>query len=402
MMKKLTLFSLFLAAVVIILGAYTRLTDAGLGCPDWPGCYGHLTVPLSEDKVAQANAAYPERPVEAAKAWNEMIHRYFAGTLGLCVLAIAVIAIKKRHEGLPFKLPILLLGLIIFQAALGMWTVTLNLLPVVVMGHLLGGFSVLSCLFILYLRLRNREHAEMTPSAVTLSTATLNVPSTEKLTAEEGSTQRTLFRFASLGILVLVVQIALGGWTSANYAALACTDMPICEEGWQQKLDFAGAYSVPEAENYEFGAHDYDERMTMHIVHRMGALVTFVYLLALGVTVLRAKAITNEQKRIGLFMLVTLCVQVSLGVSNIVFMLPLAVAVMHNAVAAVLLLSLLFLVFSLWHRSSASELAQSREVNHRTAFDRAASAPAAAMSSASTTANFSEHALTKAPGGFHG
>lgn len=397
MMKKLTLFSLFLAAVVIILGAYTRLTDAGLGCPDWPGCYGHLTVPLSEDKVAQANAAYPERPVEAAKAWNEMIHRYFAGTLGLCVLAIAVIAIRKRHEGLPFKLPILLLGLITFQAALGMWTVTLNLLPVVVMGHLLGGFSVLSCLFILYLRLRNREHAKQTPD-----TMSLNVPSTEKLTALEGSTQRTLFRFASLGVLVLIVQIALGGWTSANYAALACTDMPICEDGWQQKLDFAGAYSVPEADNYEFGAHDYDERMTMHIVHRIGALVTFVYLLALGVSVLRAKAVTNEQKRIGLFMLVSLCVQVSLGVSNIVFMLPLAVAVMHNAVAAALLLSLLFLVFSLWHRLSTSELAQNREVNHRTAYDRAPSASAAAMSSASTTASFSEHALTKVPGGFHG
>ena len=154
-MKKLTLFSIFLAAVVIILGAYTRLTDAGLGCPDWPGCYGNLTVPLSEEKVAQANAAFPERPVEAFKAWNEMIHRYFAGTLGLCVLAIAIIAIRQRDKGTPVKLPLLLLGLIIFQAALGMWTVTLNLLPVVVMGHLLGGFSVLSCLFILYLRLRN-------------------------------------------------------------------------------------------------------------------------------------------------------------------------------------------------------------------------------------------------------
>ena len=121
-MKKLTLFSIFLAAVVIILGAYTRLTDAGLGCPDWPGCYGNLTVPLSEEKVAQANAAFPERPVEAFKAWNEMIHRYFAGTLWLCVLAIAIIAIRQRDKGTPVKLPLLLLGLIIFQAALGMWT----------------------------------------------------------------------------------------------------------------------------------------------------------------------------------------------------------------------------------------------------------------------------------------
>ena len=117
-----------------------------------------MTVPLSEEKVAQANAAFPERPVEASKAWNEMIHRYFAGTLGLCVLAIAIIAVKQRKTGVPVRLPLLLLGLIIFQAALGMWTVTLNLLPVVVMGHLLGGFSVLSCLFILYLRLRNTAY----------------------------------------------------------------------------------------------------------------------------------------------------------------------------------------------------------------------------------------------------
>jgi cytochrome c oxidase assembly protein subunit 15 len=384
-MKKLTFFSLFLAAVVIILGAYTRLTDAGLGCPDWPGCYGNLTVPLSEEKVAQANAAYPERPVEAFKAWNEMVHRYFAGTLGLCVLAIAVIAVRNRGKGTPVKLPLFLLGLITFQAALGMWTVTLNLLPVVVMGHLLGGFTVLSCLFILYLRLKQRD--------VQLQQ---NVDVSSEVLAQKQNGQSRLKGFALIGVGVLVVQIALGGWTSANYAALACTEMPICEAGWQSRLDFAGAFSVPDAENYEFGAHDYGERVTMHIVHRAGALVTFAYLLALGLSVLRASNTTGLQKRIATFMLGALSVQVALGISNIVFMLPLGVAVMHNAVAAVLLLSLLYLVFTLVAPLSK----QSNQFAFTSTQNTVSSHQSAPLSAAHSS--FSTHALTKAPGGFHG
>ncbi len=384
-MKKLTFFSLFLAAVVIILGAYTRLTDAGLGCPDWPGCYGNLTVPLSEEKVAQANAAYPERPVEAFKAWNEMVHRYFAGTLGLCVLAIAVIAVRNRGKGTPVKLPLFLLGLITFQAALGMWTVTLNLLPVVVMGHLLGGFTVLSCLFILYLRLKQRD--------VQLQQ---NVDVSSEVLAQKQNGQSRLKGFALIGVGVLVVQIALGGWTSANYAALACTEMPICEAGWQSRLDFAGAFSVPDAENYEFGAHDYGERVTMHIVHRAGALVTFAYLLALGLSVLRASNTTGLQKRIATFMLGALSVQVALGISNIVFMLPLGVAVMHNAVAAVLLLSLLYLVFTLVAPLSK----QSNQFAFTSTQNDVSSHQSAPLSAAHSS--FSTHALTKAPGGFHG
>ena len=146
-MKKLVLASILLALVVIVLGAYTRLTDAGLGCPDWPGCYGKLGVPMTELTIDAANEAFPDRPVEVEKAWNEMIHRYFASALGLCILIIACIAAFKRKVGQPLRLPILLLFLVCFQGALGMWTVTLNLLPVVVMGHLLGGFTVISCLF---------------------------------------------------------------------------------------------------------------------------------------------------------------------------------------------------------------------------------------------------------------
>ena len=353
-MKKLTLFSLFLAAVVIILGAYTRLTDAGLGCPDWPGCYGNLTVPLSDEKVDAANAAYPERPVEAFKAWNEMIHRYFAGTLGLCIAAIAFIAFRQRKQGTPFKLPLLLLGLVTFQAALGMWTVTLNLLPVVVMGHLLGGFSVLSCLFLLYLRLRDADSSASSVSQSTVSQSTVSMDSAEQSTSISVARLSRMKTFALFGVGVLVIQIALGGWTSANYAALACTDMPVCEEGWQSRLDFAGAFSVPEAENYEFGAHDYGERATMHIVHRAGALFTFSYLLALGLTLVFKHGASLQLKRVSAIMIGCLFAQVALGVSNVVFALPLAVAVLHNAFAAILLLSLLWIVFSLINHTSAA------------------------------------------------
>lgn len=409
-MKKLTLFSLFLAAVVIILGAYTRLTDAGLGCPDWPGCYGNLTVPLSEEKVAQANAAYPERPVEAFKAWNEMIHRYFAGTLGLCVLAIALIAVRQRHKGTPVKLSLLLLGLIIFQAALGMWTVTLNLLPVVVMGHLLGGFSVLSCLFILYLRLRHT--ADDAPENRDASFPHARHDSVIGDSPQSMGFQRNLKRFAFIGLGVLVTQIALGGWTSANYAALACTEMPVCESGWQERIDIAGAFSVPDADNYEFGAHDYGERVTMHIVHRFGAVVTFLYLLALGVSVLISRHVSQKQKYVGAFMLLALCTQVALGLSNIVFMLPLAVAVLHNAVAAVLLLSLLNLIFTVFLALENGPVTHTEKQRGFTITSDKSLHSASAYKTYEKplhdpihdpfTGSASSHILPKAPGGFHG
>lgn len=325
-MKKLVLASILLAMVVIVLGAYTRLTDAGLGCPDWPGCYGHIGVPQTEEHIAAANEAFPERPVEAEKAWNEMIHRYFASGLGLLILIIFAASFKERAYHKPFKLPAFLLLLVCFQGALGMWTVTLNLLPAVVMGHLLGGFTVLSCLFLLYLRL--------TPYRIPGGDAQL----------------RNYAKYAALGMGILFAQIALGGWTSANYAALACTDLPICEAGWADRLDFGGAFSIPEAENYEFGVHDYGQRMTMHIVHRVGALITFIYLAWLAFT-LYSKSSSSLLKSLAGTMTAVLILQVALGVSNVVFSLPLTVAVLHNAVAACLLLIMVMLTYTLYRKT---------------------------------------------------
>ena len=326
-MKKLVLASIFLALLVIVLGAYTRLTDAGLGCPDWPGCYGTLLVPQSEQHVELANQAFPERPVEAEKAWNEMIHRYFAAGLGFFILVIFFTSLVKKMRGShgPVKLPFLLLVLVCFQGALGMWTVTLNLLPVVVMGHLLGGFTVLSCLFLLYLRL--------TP---------YRIPG--------GDSQiRHYAKFGALGIAIVVWQIALGGWTSANYASLACTELPICEGDWFSNLDIAGAFSVPVADNYEFGVHDYQERATMHIMHRIGAIVTFIYLCWFAITLYKRSS-SGLMKRLATTMTLVLGAQVLLGVSNVVYSLPLTVAVLHNAVAACLLLVMVLITYTMYRK----------------------------------------------------
>ena len=196
-MKKLVLLSILLAMVVIILGAYARLTDAGLGCPDWPGCYGHLSFSQTTENIETAQQAFPDRPFEEHKAWNEMIHRYFASALGFLILVIFINSLFSKAYNKPVKLPLFLVFLVCFQGALGMWTVTLNLLPAVVMGHLLGGFTVLSCLFLLYLRL--------TPYRIPGGDARM----------------RQFGKYAILGIIILTGQIALGGWTSANYAALA-------------------------------------------------------------------------------------------------------------------------------------------------------------------------------------
>jgi len=323
-LRNLVIISILLALVVVALGAYTRLTHAGLGCPDWPGCYGQLDVPQSAEQIAKAEQAFPERPVEPEKAWNEMIHRYFAGSLGLLILAIAILAIKHRHTGVPVKLPLLILGIVIFQAALGMWTVTMKLMPIVVMGHLLGGFTTLCLLFLLYLRLK--------PYRVPGGDARL----------------RSTAKLGLLGIVILTLQIALGGWTSSNYAALVCVELPICQSGWTEALTFENSFDAvpPKRETYEFGHLDHNERVTIHVMHRIGAIITTLYLFWLVLRVF-SRAESHYFKQTSFLLGLVLVTQVVLGVSNIWFSLPLAVAVSHNVVAACLMLVLIKLTYSL-------------------------------------------------------
>lgn len=325
-MRKVVILSMLLAIVVIMLGAYTRLSNAGLGCPDWPGCYGHIGVPQNSADIAAAEQAFPERPVEANKAWIEMIHRYFAGSLGVLILIITVMSFFDKKYNRPIKLSSLILLFVIGQAALGMWTVTMNLMPLVVMGHLLGGFTILSLLFLLFLRL--------TP---------YRIPGGD-------IRARRLTRYTLLGLGILVAQIALGGWTSANYAAVVCTELPICEGAWYEKLDFAGAFSLPQAQSYEYGVHDYAARMTMHITHRLGAVITFIYLCWLAIR-LYTSAVSDLLKMQAILLVFVLGAQISLGVSNVVFSLPISVAVLHNIGAALLLLVVILINYTLYRKT---------------------------------------------------
>ena len=305
---RFALFATLLAVVVVMLGAYTRLTHAGLGCPDWPGCYGFIGVPMSEHSQALAGTRFPEAPVEVAKGWYEMIHRYFAGTLGLVILGLAVQAIRRRAEpGQPLKLPLLLLGLVILQAAFGMWTVTLKLWPQVVTAHLLGGFATLSLLFLLTLRLANE------------------LPVVPLISGR-------LRGLAAIALLLTVGQIAL--------AAVACVDLPTCHGEWWPAMDFANGFHLTQhiGPNYLGGQLDSDARTAIHMSHRLGAL-----LLSLVVLLLAWRLKRNGMPRLGGLLLLALAVQVSLGLSNVYFHLPLPVAVAHNLGGAALLLSLVLI-----------------------------------------------------------
>ena len=329
--QRLVSFAIALTMTVIVLGAYTRLTDAGLGCPDWPGCYGFLQVP--QDHHAEVAASrFPERPLEPHKARNEMVHRYFAGTLGLVIAGIFLLSWwQQRRIRL---LPVTLLALVVFQAALGMWTVTLNLFPLVVMGHLLGGFTLLTLLW-----LYRRQLKPVTPTPV-------EVPA-------------RLRRAGTLACLVLVGQIALGGWTSANYAALACVELPLCHSGWTGQLRFAEAFDLHLGhDNYEFGVMSKEARQTIHVSHRLGAVLTLLLVGFFAWQLWRFSRTLPVSEAMGhrrqsQYVLLLLLVQFCLGVLNIWWLLPLPNAVAHNFVAANLLAATVLARYGIGQRHQA-------------------------------------------------
>ena len=306
-----------LALIVVVLGAWVRLTDAGLGCPDWPGCYGSLIVPDQETEAAESNAAFPERPLDAAKAWNEMIHRYAATTLGLAILLAALLAwMNRRDPGQPVKLPLTLLGVVIFQGLLGMWTVTLLLKPLIVMGHLIGGLTTLGLCFWLLL-----EHYR------------------RPLSVE--NRQRIIVRPALIALIVLICQIALGGWTSSNYAALACPDLPTCNgQWWPDQANFGEGFVLWRGLgiDYEFGILDTPSRIAIHYTHRLGAMVTFLLLGFVALKFAQRKT-APPIRQAGQLAITALIAQVAIGIGVVWFGLPLTLAAAHNGVAALLLLA---------------------------------------------------------------
>lgn len=311
--RKLITFTLCWTMLVIILGAYTRLTDAGLGCPDWPGCYGFLKVPHKAEKMELAAARFPERPLEHHKAWNEMIHRYLAGALGLLIGALFIISWRQK-KGLT-ALPFALLAIVVFQATLGAWTVTMGLLPIVVLAHLLFGFILFSLLALYWLQQRPAwRNTEVRLQA--------------------------LKPLALLALLVVVLQIGLGGWTAANYAALACIDLPLCEAGWSSRLAFAEAFDLHLGhDDYEYGVMSQDARATIHVLHRIGAIITLSVVAWFSWRLYRL-AETTLMQRFAQAIALVLLLQFVLGLLNIVLHLPLANAVAHNFVGANLMMLL--------------------------------------------------------------
>ena len=359
---RIAAFAAAFAFCVIVFGAFVRLSDAGLSCPDWPTCYGKASWPGHEQDIAHANAAFPDRPFETHKAWREQVHRMLAGTLGVLVLVLALAAVWRRRpwfavlsiaalaaaigvflyvqkmfalsaalSALAIALPLIVswrldrpapwrvaaatLAVVIFQAMLGMWTVTLLLKPIIVMGHLLGGLLTFALLSYVALRLTQT-----------------NVPTQDQL---------RLKPLVVVGLALLACQIALGGWTSANYAALACGfDFPHCQGQWWPPTDFREGFVLWRGigVNYEGGVLDAPARAAIQIAHRIGALVVFCYL---GWLAHRAARV--GLRGIGIALGVLLLAQVALGIGNVKLGLPLAVATAHNGVAALLLLTLIAL-----------------------------------------------------------
>ena len=330
-MKKkgfyLALTATLLASLVVGMGAYTRLVHAGLGCPDWPGCYGFLIVPESPEEIARAEQLFPDTPVESEKGWPEMIHRYIAGALMLLVLALVIQSIKyRRNPGQPVKLPFIILGLITLQAAFGMWTVTLKLWPQVVTAHLLGGFATLTLLFLLTLKLSGLNWKKLPEKTAGLA---------------------RLKKLGLAGLFLVIVQITFGGWTSSNYAALACPDLPACQGEWLPAMNFSEGFDIGQSvgPNYLGGQLHAEARTAIHFSHRLGAILTFLLLSLLVWQTFRfsnsmAKQHRSSVRILASVVMAVLLIQVSLGLSNIIWSLPLKVAVAHNLGGALLLIAM--------------------------------------------------------------
>ncbi len=324
--RRAALAAVLLCSIVVVVGAWVRLTNAGLGCPDWPGCYGHMHPSQAAERAAEINAANPDRPFDYQKAINEMVHRYIVGALGILVIGLAVFSVwNRRDPAQPRLLPWAIVALLVVQALLGMWTVTLLLKPLIVTLHLLGGLLTLALLWWLALRPARRE-----------------------LKAAE----RPVRRLTIAGLIVLVAQISLGGWTSTNYAAAACPDFPACQGSFWPEMDFANGFVLWRGLgiDYEGGVLDAPARVAIHYSHRLGAYVTAVVLVLVVVGALR-RGQTNAAKLAATAVAVALVIQVAIGMNLIWKGWPLWLGTAHNAGAVLLVLSTVALLRSLSPRS---------------------------------------------------
>jgi len=330
MYRKLILLAVMVTLCLIPFGAWVRLTDAGLGCPDWPGCYGKLTPTHAIDEISRAVDVQggEHGPVSLGKAWREMAHRYVASALGLLLLIIAAWAVARR-ESLKQSpaLALVIVALVILQGMFGKWTVTLLLKPAIVTGHLIGGMTLLALLTWLALRQFGGATASRTGSW---------------LSPVDPEPLARLLPYARIGLALLAVQIVLGGWVSTNYAALACTDLPTCQGSWWPDMKMSEGFHIAR----ELGKTATGEGLSLqaltaiHWVHRLGAMVISLWIVGLAWATVRAGAL-----RLGLGLVGGLVLHVVLGLSNVWFGLPLPVAVAHNASAGLLLMVIVVLNF---------------------------------------------------------
>lgn len=309
--RRLALGGAALAATVVVLGAWVRLTDAGLGCPDWPGCYGHL---------------YPQADHNFSKAIHEMIHRYFASTLGMVIIGLLAWAVwNRKGRGQPLIAVALLFVLVCAQGALGALTVTLLLKPLIVTGHLLGGLSTLAILWWL----------SLTPERRIASPAEIG-----------------LRGFAIAAGVALLLQIFLGGWTSTNYAAVACPDFPTCQQSWWPPMDFRDAFVLWRGLDIDYtgGVLANPARVAIHVSHRIGAVLAGSILLLAGALTL-ARARSGRLRLAGGLLMGAVLLQIGIGITMVRLGMPLLAATLHNAGAAFLVLCMVALLRLLWPES---------------------------------------------------
>ena len=320
--KNLSFFGICLAFVVIALGAWTRLVDAGLGCPDWPGCYGFVVFPTNEAEIALAEARYPTFPYDINKAIPEVVHRYFAAALGFLAIIMVYYSFKQNENRNIRRWTIGLLIFICCQGLFGYLTVSLLLLPIIVTAHLFGGFTTLTLFFLIFLMSGKFDILEK-----------MAIPKLKMI--------------AGIALVVLLFQIFLGVWTSTNYASLACADFPTCQGSYMPEMDFKNGFNLNQevGPNYLYGLLDNPSRVAIHYSHRVSAiLVTIVFL------ILISKLWFSNAAPLASTIGILLLTQISLGIINVVYVLPLYVAIAHNLVAALLLLTIFTVNYLAWKK----------------------------------------------------